>query len=264
MVFGKNLNSHSELCLHETDALQKAVLVVQQPPNVLYGAIQKSLTVWMRASGGPMAFVSQLGLRGAQVSRRFEVCVCVCLPFRVQDFSGSWRLEIVTEMVLVRWVTLLAKQGAHRCVMKGASEQHTREEERLVWGCRKIPRLWIKVPPIWYLPMIFLGYALIAGRIWKGDIMIADIEELEKMDASEMYPQRINAKEVLMPQKGEEIIFPLADGTAKLLGRDCEFREPTLRREQTERSQDLIEELQGEPQEPTLKPEETCGLFEVT
>ena len=60
----------------------------------------KSLTVWMRASGGPLAFVSQLGLRGAQVSRRFEVCVCVCLPFRVQDFSGSWRLEIVTEMVV--------------------------------------------------------------------------------------------------------------------------------------------------------------------
>ena len=27
------------------------------------------------------------------------------------------------------------------------------------------------------LPGIFLGYALIAGRIWEGDIMIADIEE---------------------------------------------------------------------------------------
>ena len=29
------------------------------------------------------------------------------------------------------------------------------------------------------LPGIFLGYVLIAGRIWKGDIMVADIEELE-------------------------------------------------------------------------------------
>ena len=27
------------------------------------------------------------------------------------------------------------------------------------------------------LPGIFLGYALIAGRIWKGDILIADFEE---------------------------------------------------------------------------------------
>ena len=94
--------------------------------------------------------------------------------------------------------------------------------------------------------------------------MIADIEELEKMDASEIYPRRINAKEVLIPQRGEEIIFPFADGKAKLLGRDCEFQKPTLRREQTERSQDLIEELQGEPQEPTLKPEETCCPFKVT
>ena len=39
-------------------------------------------------------------------------------------------------------------------------------------------------------PGIFLGYALIAGRIWKGDILVADIEELEKLDASECYPRR--------------------------------------------------------------------------
>ena len=30
---------------------------------------------------------------------------------------------------------------------------------------------------------MFLGYALIAARIWKGDIPVADIEELEKMDS---------------------------------------------------------------------------------
>ena len=53
------------------------------------------------------------------------------------------------------------------------------------------------------LPGIFLGYALYAGGIWKGDIMVADIEELEKMDAVEMNPRRINAKEVLISQEGE-------------------------------------------------------------
>ena len=37
------------------------------------------------------------------------------------------------------------------------------------------------------LPGLFLGYALYAGRIWKGDILVADIEELETMDASEIY-----------------------------------------------------------------------------
>ena len=35
------------------------------------------------------------------------------------------------------------------------------------------------------LPGLFLGYALNAGWIWKGDIKVADIEELETMDASE-------------------------------------------------------------------------------
>ena len=30
------------------------------------------------------------------------------------------------------------------------------------------------------LPGIFLGYELVAGRIWKGDILIADMEELSE------------------------------------------------------------------------------------
>ena len=42
------------------------------------------------------------------------------------------------------------------------------------------------------LPGLFLGYALYAGRIWTGDVLIADLEELETMDASEIYSQRLN------------------------------------------------------------------------
>ena len=81
-------------------------------------------------------------------------------------------------------------------------------------------------------------------------ILIADLVELEKLDASEIYPRRINAKEVLITQKGEEFIFPVPDGTAKWPGRDYEFRAPTLRREQTVRSEDLSGKLQCEPGEP--------------
>ena len=51
------------------------------------------------------------------------------------------------------------------------------------------------------LPGKFLGCALIAWRILKGDILVADIEELEKMNASEILPRRINAKEILTRQK---------------------------------------------------------------
>ena len=61
------------------------------------------------------------------------------------------------------------------------------------------------------LPGLFLGYALYAGRIWKGDILVADIEDLETMDASEIYSKRLHAKEVIFPQKNGKFIFPVAD-----------------------------------------------------
>ena len=49
-------------------------------------------------------------------------------------------------------------------------------------------------------PGLFLGYALYAGGIWKGDVLVADLEELEMMDASEIYSKRLNAKEVIFPK----------------------------------------------------------------
>ena len=51
------------------------------------------------------------------------------------------------------------------------------------------------------LPGLFLGYALYAGRIWKGDVLVADLEELETMDALEIYSKRLNAKEVILPKE---------------------------------------------------------------
>ena len=51
------------------------------------------------------------------------------------------------------------------------------------------------------LPGIFLGYELIAGGFWKGDILIADLEDLEKLDAPEIHPRRIKRKEVLISQE---------------------------------------------------------------
>ena len=70
------------------------------------------------------------------------------------------------------------------------------------------------------------------------------IELLHLIDPRQMASLR------LIPQKEEEFIFPIADGTAKLLGRDYEFREPTQRQAQTVRSEDLSGELLGEPEEP--------------
>ena len=52
---------------------------------------------------------------------------------------------------------------------------------------------------------LFLGYSLYAGGTWKGDIMVADVEELETVDASEIYSKRLNAKEVIIPKMGKQI-----------------------------------------------------------
>ena len=56
--------------------------------------------------------------------------------------------------------------------------------------------------------------------MWKGDILLADTEELENMDASEIPARRLDAKEALMPNMVNIFILPIAEGTVKLSGRD--------------------------------------------
>ena len=53
------------------------------------------------------------------------------------------------------------------------------------------------------LPRSFSGYALIAGEIWEEDTLIADIEELGKLDASEMYPRSLK-KRLRIPRTHSE------------------------------------------------------------
>ena len=48
--------------------------------------------------------------------------------------------------------------------------------------------------------------------------MVADMKELEKMDASELHARRLNAKEVFAPQRSGNFIFPVADGKVKIFG----------------------------------------------
>ena len=95
---------------------------------------------------------------------------------------------------------------------------------------------------------LFLGYALYAGGIWKGDVLVADLEELETMDASEIYSKRLNAKEVIFPKENGEFIFPIADGRIKLSGGDQEQRTHHLIREhpiRRENQRDFLGESEG-------------------
>ena len=70
-----------------------------------------------------------------------------------------------------------------------------------------------------------------AAGIWKGDMTVADVEELETMDALEIYAKRLNAKEVVFPKENGNFTFPVADGRIKLLGGDLDLRTPTVIRD---------------------------------
>ena len=116
------------------------------------------------------------------------------------------------------------------------------------------------------LPGLFLGYALYAGGIWKGDVLIAVLEELETMDASEIYSKRLNAKEVIFHKQGE-FIFPIADGRIKTPGGDQELRTSTLVRHrpiQGESNIDFLGESEGslpQPQDSLLDAGEAMNYF---
>ena len=83
--------------------------------------------------------------------------------------------------------------------------------------------------------------------------MVADLEELETMDASEIYSKRLNAKEVIFPKEKGEFIFPIADGRIKLSGGDQELRTSTLIRDHPIRGEgqrDFLGESEGSPPPP--------------
>ena len=104
---------------------------------------------------------------------------------------------------------------------------------------------------------LFLGYALYAGRIWKGDVLVADLEELETMDASEIYSKRLNAKELIFPKENGKFMFPAADGRIKLSGGDQDLRTSTLVRHRPIQGESNIDFL-GESEGSLPQPQDSC------
>ena len=102
---------------------------------------------------------------------------------------------------------------------------------------------------------IVIGFALFPGenlgrrysnywgwRIWKFGVI-------------EIFFRKLNAKEVLRTQRDEEFVFPAADGSPKISGRNYKFQEPTLRRESIVRRENISGESQGDREE--FQPEES-------
>ena len=94
------------------------------------------------------------------------------------------------------------------------------------------------------------GSVLYARGIWKGDILVVDLEELEEMDASEIHATRLNTKEVVLPKSGENCKFPVADGKVLPCGGDQGVRTSTLILNQPVRGEsrhDFLNESKGSP-----------------
>ena len=70
--------------------------------------------------------------------------------------------------------------------------------------------------------------------------MVAEIEELEEMDASELHARRLSAKEVLTPQRSGNFIFTVAEGTVKIFGGEQRLRTTTFTRNHPERGEDQV------------------------
>ena len=63
------------------------------------------------------------------------------------------------------------------------------------------------------------------------------------MDASEIYWNRLNAKEVIFPKETGNFIFPIADGRIKLLGGDQDLRTSTVIRHRPIRGESHVDFL---------------------
>ena len=101
------------------------------------------------------------------------------------------------------------------------------------WIQREIYQDFINLVRKYYLESFL--YMSWSREDWERRYSDCGFGRFEKLDESEIYLRRINAKEERITQKGNEFIFLVADGTAKLSGRDDEFREPTPRLEQAEK-----------------------------
>ena len=77
------------------------------------------------------------------------------------------------------------------------------------------------------------------GESEKGTyVLVTDIEELEKMDASEIHAKTLKAKEAFTPQKNVKHLFLVADETVKLSGGDQVVKTSTLIQDSPDRREE--------------------------
>ena len=82
--------------------------------------------------------------------------------------------------------------------------------------------------------------------IFKGDILVADLEELETMDASEIFSKKTQRKGGNISQRKWKFIVPVADGRIKLPGGDQNLRTSTSIRDRHFRGEEHVDFLENQ------------------
>ena len=100
---------------------------------------------------------------------------------------------------------------------------------------------------------MFLGNTLVRGEIWQGDILVADIEDLETMDATETTRKFSTQRKSYFPKKMD---FSVADGRIRPLGGDQDLRTRTLVRQRPIQGESNIDFL-GEPEGSLPQPHDS-------
>ena len=138
------------------------------------------------------------------------------------ESRNNHRYAVVLQDLATQWIQAFpCKRKLHNKPRESKSSWNPRGNQKsftITWKTfwATIYRTFYSICIIgWVLPYNCIGsvpnpwnwkeYALYAGRIWKGDVLNADLEELETMDASEIYSKRLNAKEVIFLKQGEFI-----------------------------------------------------------
>ena len=138
------------------------------------------------------------------------------------------------------------------------------------WMSSDLNARWIKTSSIWQESITWYLSWLWADREkdLEKDILIADLEDLEKLDASEIYPQRINAKD---KTKTRWIHFPDSKLYSKIVRERLRITR-THSKAGTDRGVKVWaenfkvnpESLNRQNQQMTLKPVPTSGRSKVT
>ena len=141
-----------------------------------------------------------------------------------------WTAAAICEMSKTSW-----KMGKHRplkgpVIPSGSMVEYrpisAKDHSRLQFGKHLFPGM-------------FFGCALYAGGIWNGDVLVADIGRAGKFGRVRN-PRRLRRKLKKTPRVVTHLIFPIADGTVKLSGRDHGIRKSTFMRDHPVRGEEPV------------------------